>query len=642
MGDEDRARTGLPQCALVIGLLAAGLLFAPASSVGAGSTLSDRGLPAGSRAGPLARNLRETSLVDQGRLPGTTTIVSQVHNGFGWQPSHTYAYATAPYTRVVNGDGWNPAGHSYHPGQTLDAYQLISSGTCTSGSSGGPRGIGSMIKDGTCSWKYLSAVDYISITGWAFDNRPWKSGILYHYRDYVTSDSPLRAYALEDDSCLSTVAPTATGSGAKSTVVTSDGCHWQYEADILYSSERSYIPTEAFTRRDGPATIMLRSNYEAQLWNDREYVGGQNGEASPIRTQDHDDYKQEGGVLLGCTDSPCYHLIITTAPGESFRDNLTPADPLIGYDPGKGVAIRNDLPYRWPYEPAGVDVHDNYVDIIGLQIKSVHGAAVNGKSSFGNAMIIRDCILDGGSDDRWTSQAAVTTDTSSVVANSLIISHAPIGIDFKYPGYALHDTIVNPDHVANSVGITTWHNWIFKGQIVSNSAIFGFAHAAASTAEVTSSGPDVAWLGGQNVTDAPQGNSGRNTPGGIVYTLPGTAYGASDSAAFGAPHADWRTKSGGPLAGGGSAFGNFGLYCPTGGYSAQPNCPRRVNYDFDSPDIIGTARPQAGRYDIGAWQSCASATLGRHLRCISNVGTAGSDESPVFHDTGQDVDPRRH
>jgi hypothetical protein len=475
-----------------------------------------------------------------------------------------------------------------------------------------------VIKDGSCTWKYLSDVDYISVTGWAFDNRPWESGTRYHYRDYVTSDAPLRAYTLLDENCAGAVAPTGTGSATKSIIVTSDGCHWQHQADITYSSKRSYIPTETSTHSDSPATLMLHANYEAQLWNDREYVAGQNGEASPIRTQDHNDFRHEGGVLLGCTSSPCHHLIITTAPGESFADSLTPSDPLRGYDPSKGVAIRNSLPYQWPYEPAGVDVHDNYVDIIGLQIKSVHGAAVNAKSSFGNAMTIRDCILEGGSNDQWTSLAAVTTDTSSVVANSLIISHGPLGIDFKYPGYSLHNTIVSPDRVANSVGITTWHNWVFEGQTVSNTAIFGFAHAAASTAEVEASRPGVTWLGGYNVTDAPQDDPATNTPGGSVYILPGTTYGASVSAVFAAPGTDWRAKDGGPLAGKGSAFGMFGLYCMNGGYRPEPNCPLRVNYTFDTADIIGTARPQAGRYDIGAWQSCALMSLGGPARCSTD------------------------
>ncbi len=237
-----------------------------------------------------------------------------------------------------------------------------------------------------------------------------------------------------------------TGSQTKGQIVTSDGCRWQYQADITYTSGKSYIPTE--TEHQGWLDASwCHASYEAQLWNDREYEAGRNGEASPIRVQDHDDYRGEGTTLLGCS-APCYHVVITTAPGESFRDSLTPSDPLTGYDPSKGVAIRNSQPYQWPYEPAGIDVHDNFVDLIGLQVKSVHGAAVNGMLSLGNAMTVRYCILDGGSDDQWTSHAAVTTDTSSVLANLLIISHASIGVALKYPGFILHSTIVTPDRTS--------------------------------------------------------------------------------------------------------------------------------------------------------------------------------------------------
>ena len=142
------------------------------------------------------------------------TIVSQIHNAPGWRHSHTYAYRTGPYTRVVNGPGWNEAPGTYNPGQTLDAYQLTSSGSCVSAGSGGPTGTGSDIIDGTCRWKYLSRVDYISITGWSFDNQHWKSGTAYPSGDYVVSDSPLRAYEQATPAgCMSTVAPTGTASG---------------------------------------------------------------------------------------------------------------------------------------------------------------------------------------------------------------------------------------------------------------------------------------------------------------------------------------------------------------------------------------------------------------------------------------------
>ena len=115
------------------------------------------------------------------------------------------------------------------------------------------------------------------------------------------------------------------------------GCHWQYQADIVCTSGKSHIPTETSTGSNSPVTLMTHASYEAQLWNDREYVAGQNGETAPIGTQDHNDFRYEGGVILGCTSSPCVHLIITATPGESFGNSLTPSEPLIGYDPSKGI-----------------------------------------------------------------------------------------------------------------------------------------------------------------------------------------------------------------------------------------------------------------------------------------------------------------
>ena len=608
MGRPHRVRAGSLNRALAIGILAANVILLPTHSARAENPDSNRASPAGVPPGGRTTEIaKEMSLDGQSPPPGDM-IVSQIHNALGWQPSHAYTYETGPYTRVVNGSGWSPESHSYHPGQTLEAFQLISRGVCTSGSRGGPHGTGSAIEDGTCTWKYLSEVDYISITGWAFDNRPWKSGTLYSYREYVTSDSTLRTYALQDNSCRSTAAPTGIGSGANSVVVTSDGCHWQYQADIVYSSEKSHIPTETSTGYNAPATIMLHANYEARLWNDREYVAGQNGEASPIRTQDHDDFRREGGVLLGCTSSPCYHLIITTAPGESFHDSLTPPDRLSGYDPSRGVAIRNSLPYRWPHQPAGLEIHDNYVDLIGLQIKSVHGPAVEGMSSFANTLTIRDCILDGGSEDQWTAHAAMTTDTNSVIANSLIISHAPIGVVLKYPGYVLNSTIVTPDRIASSVGIETFNKWVYDNTTVSNTAIFGFAHAVAHDERDTSWSPQSS----HNATDAPSGDAGTGPwPYGdrgaaTVDVLPGTMYGVTAASAFVKPGSDWRLSPASPLRGAGNRFGSFTLNCDL----RHPGCPQQTAYRFDTPDIVGTARPQVGEYDIGAWQSCASAAVG--------------------------------
>ena len=575
---------GLSRQALTMGFLATAIIFGLAPPARAKSPPSGRVtsmvVPATPRTDPTAKNM---SLESQ-QLPPGARVVSQIHNAAGWRPSDTYTYATGPYTRVVSGPGWNPAKGNYNPGQALNAYQLTSTGTCTSASGSGPRGTEASIKDGTCVWKYLSPVDYISITGWAFDNRPWAAAT-YHRWDYVTSDSPLRAYAASSQSCVSTVPPTGTSNST-----TSDGCQWQYRGDIVYTSAKSFIPTEVPGPGGIGSILMLRANYQAELWNDREYVAGKNGENAPIRTQDHDDYRAEGTGEIGGGCTPKCHIIITTSPGESFRDTLNSSDPLMGYDPTKGVAIRNSQPRVYPFAAAGIDVHDNYTDLIGLEIKSINGEAVNGMSSFANAMTLRDCILDGGN-GQFGSGAAYTTDTASFVSNSLIIAHSPFGVIFKYPGLLTHSTIVAPDQPANSIAVYTWNVWVYDNTTVFNSALFGFSHAGGF--QWAGTGWSTASAG--NVTDAPVGDSG-SVGGTTVSIIPGTTYGSSMAAAFISPGTDWRPKPGGPLYGGGGALGDFTINCTVFEY----HCPSPT-YNFDSRSIIGTARPRAGHYDIGAW-----------------------------------------
>ena len=119
---------------------------------------------------------------------------------------------------------------------------------------------------------------------------------------------------------------------------------------------------------------------------------------------------------------------------------------------------------------------------------------------------------------QWTSHAAVWFDAGPcVVANSLIISHGPEGIIFKYPGIVLHSTIVNLDHTSNSVGIETGNKWVYHDTTVADTAIFGFSHAGATTNAKTPYSPKSS----NNVTDAPIGDSGNTTVDGRAGKLPG-------------------------------------------------------------------------------------------------------------------------
>lgn len=75
------------------------------------------------------------------------TTTSNIHIGLAsWIATHVY---TTLGTRVNHSNV---------------AYQLTTTGT--SGATG-PTGTGSSISDGTCVWKWLSAIDYSSLSGWA-------------------------------------------------------------------------------------------------------------------------------------------------------------------------------------------------------------------------------------------------------------------------------------------------------------------------------------------------------------------------------------------------------------------------------------------------------------------------------------------
>jgi hypothetical protein len=421
----------------------------------------------------------------------------------------------------------------------------------------------------------------------------------------VTSDAPLRAYMQINPSCTSTIKPTGVGTtysgdGEGSTLgVSTDGCQWVYFADILYSSMKAYIPTQTYSPTS-TITLNILSDYVAMLWNDRQYVAGQNGEKSPIEIRNHDTYYGEGATL-NCAGPHCGRVILTTAPGESFADTLKPTDPLTGYDPTKGVSILINDPIRWPTTPDGLWVENN-VDIIGLQIKSLHGGAVgNFTAGYDNGVTVRDCICEGGIfDNPYSTPAVISLDTQGVVANSLVIAHGPNAIVFKYPGLSLHNTIISPDGTGLGA-IETGHRWYFNDTVVADTAIFGFAHAGATGD--TSGGTAFDPTSANNATDAPVRDAGitvwagNSPPGGPVVAIPGAVYGLSLAAAFMAS-GDYRPKPGGPLAGKGAAYGVFVSFCALG----TAGCDL-VNYSFDTPALIGTPRPGVGGYDIGAFQT---------------------------------------
>ena len=525
------------------------------------------------------------------------TIVSQIHNASGWLPNHAYVSTrTPPYTRVNSGPGWDANKRRWIPNRPLAAYQLVSHGTCRSGTTE-PAGNGPRIADGTCTWRYLSKTDYITITGWANDNVPWRAA-RYSYHDIVVSGALLAAYRQERaDGCASTIAPIETGGPLP------DGCSWRLIAKISYSSGVSHIPTETFAPGvTNKATDNRANPYRADLWNDREYRDGANGEAAVIKLANHNDRYNDHLKMTYLPGAPAkmngWSITITAAPGESFADPVaSEALPLGEYNPSLGVGVHGE-------NVPAITIHDNNVHIKRLQVESDKVTALGGMDRRScNYCSAEFSVIEGG----VGASTTVSWGAATWFDNDLFIARGPIGLVLDYPGVVLHSTIVNEKASSDSVALEAGWNWKFRGQIVADVAMYGFAHAVASIASCSNPANwrCVSWFGKNNFTDAPAGDSGvlsrswwtRNRKA-YVYTLPGTTYGASASGAFRKWHGDYRLSGSSPLVGAGTAYGRFNPCAKT-----SP-----CFLTADSPDIVGTARPSVTGWDVGAWQTPGSPT----------------------------------
>jgi hypothetical protein len=196
------------------------------------------------------------TLLEWATAHAQATYNAQIHNAPGWQPNTTYTYSAGPpsghFTRVLAGGGWTPSGGTsgtWSNGQPLNAYQLLNtSSPCVSGS-GTPAGgwdVRTDIIDGTCHWKYLSAADYVTFTGWALDSGLyWSSGTDYFLRDVVVAGPNSDVYQQLSAGCHSTVQPNNT---RVPQFQTSDNCIWSLRGTVYYTSKNNAFPHERFWR----------------------------------------------------------------------------------------------------------------------------------------------------------------------------------------------------------------------------------------------------------------------------------------------------------------------------------------------------------------------------------------------------------
>lgn len=534
-------------------------------------------------------------------LPAGSAVVSQIHNAPGWLPSHAYSPASGPKTRILNGPGWTSG--AYVPGALLRAYELTS-GSCTSASSGGPTGTSASITDGTCTWKYLSGVDYITVSGWAIDAPVWVSGKTYAYYEFMTivDGGILKSYLLDGTDanafCTSTVAPTGTGSpgGFWSTgsQQTADGCFWDYLGDVTYSSQASSMPVQTYSETQGAISHIDRP-YTGVIWNDAEYVAGSGGERSPITLFNHVESALGMEATFQVYSGLGAYITLTAATGESFGENLTTSTPLAGYDATKGVALRNSSTTFAPIfaatglgcGPAGLCVWDGGVVINGLQMKSAAGMGLH----MHDTSTVTNNIIDGGwVNDKGGWCTAIYQDSGGILVNNLILSHGCGGMAFKYGNsFALYNTVVNVGSESNTAALLYGLAWTTQNQALANSAIYGYTHVAG---ELQGVGPDpLNSRGIGNVTDiASPDNTGttwwiNGTPNiSNVTAAPGTTFGVSGASMFVSPGSDYRPGT--ALTNSGTAFGAFYTNC-----LAIPGSCTPVYQTMDTPDVLGNTRP---------------------------------------------------
>jgi hypothetical protein len=328
-----------------------------------------------------------------------------------------------------------------------------------------------------------------------------------------------------------------------------------------------------------------------------------------------------------------FPITIKAAPGESFEDTLAanPSIPLAGYNVSNGVGIRGTGGGIF-----GLYIIDNVVDIHGLQIKSDNGdhtVSMNpGRAC--NMCIFEHSIFENGS---ATSATILECGAQCYAHNDLFVARGFSALMFDYGGRLYNSTIVCPTGTCTVAVYDTW-DWITNyGMVVSGNAFFGFTHLIASLSNTpvgSCSYNCSTWQGTGNATDvaSTDGNTypaltinpgwtkwyvqnfhtGRPecasnvTMGGVTTRgVCGILNSVSASAAFVTWPGNYRINTSSPLYGAGTGpYGSFnkcGQFDPSfaSPYAASGGGPL-CTVQPDTPDILGTVRPQGSRYDVGA------------------------------------------
>lgn len=480
----------------------------------------------------------------------------------------------------------------------------------------------------------------------------------------------------------------AAGNGIR--IVAGSGTSWTTDTSASYTSTTS-APFFAADELNGVMGTSYQFNI-GQIWNDREYIGGTNGEASPISmwNQDYQYNDSLHGILpLSSVASAGYSwgypITLKPAPGEGFADTFAanPGLALAGYNENYGVGLRG-------VGIEGFGPSDSSLLITGLQFISNNAPAIFSQQRSGNFTTISHSILVGGSAGS-APQVVNNSGAAQYWYDNLVIASSAVGLELDYGGMVFNNTIVCPSGTCAS-GIDTTRDWDnFNGNVINGNVVIGFTHFVSSnfygqqsfwqtctwdctTFQGTNNFTDVSSSDGVGLTTACS-TTGSGSGGAFLYPCPGysfflSGYGngyavpfqtgtnseyfnyslnrnswfcgtlvsspdggpiqgpacgatfsVSPSTVFAAWPGNYKITSSSPAYGAGASFPAFSTFTgwagAAGGMAFCLGTAAICSINPNTPDLLGTARPQGGtRYDAGAVEflgGTGTVTAGGHL-----------------------------
>jgi len=266
-------------------------------------------------------------------------------------------------------------------------------------------------------------------------------------------------------------------------------------------------------------------------------------------------------TLSGHTTDASHTITLTTGAGQGFRDNANVQTNALRYNPANGVGISCSGSYA-----TAIKVDDNNVFLSKLQVRTTGNLGGVALDCTGYPVTVQFCILE----NRGAGYTAML-EGGGTISNSLIVStdasaSSRAGLWIGGVSNVYFCTICCTSDAAHNAG-AAFQIW-YGTHTIENTAAFGWGAfniglggtTTHTTCVTDLASPPAGWTGGKTYA-----NQFQNTT---------TASG------------DFRAKTGADLQGAGTADVTNG-----------------------ATDIVGTARPQSAKWDIGCWELLASSAV---------------------------------